>query len=95
VGREHRRHRRRKMTTPGCVFGINGKPIVQCRVHDISASGVQIVLEREAELPAEFMLAMSHNGRVRRSCTLVWQFSIMAGARFAQSVEESQMAVGG
>ena len=93
MGREQRKHRRRMVSAPGIVFGTNGKPIVECQVRDVSETGAQIVLEREAALPREFTLAMSRNGKVRRACTLVWQFSIVAGARFALS--QDQMPFGG
>jgi len=32
---------------------------------------------------------LSHDGHVRRDCTLVWQFSILAGASFVLELEPS------
>jgi hypothetical protein len=82
MGRELRKSARRSVSSPGAVFGTNGKLIVECRLRDVSVSGVQFVLEQEADIPKTFLLAMSRDGKVRRQCTLIWQFSIMVGAKF-------------
>ena len=66
------------------IYAIDGQAIVKCHVEDISVSGARISLDKETELPGHFVLVMSHAGQVRRQCTLVWQFSIVAGARFKQ-----------
>ena len=79
---EQRKHPRQTFSRTGIVFGTDGKLIVRCDLRDVSVSGAQFVLEREATLPRRFILAMSQDGKVRRSCTLAWQFSIMAGAKF-------------
>jgi len=82
MGNEQRKHPRRTVSTMGVVFGTDGKLIVGCSLSNVSVSGAQFVLEREASLPSRFMLAMSRDGKVRRACTLAWQFSIMVGAKF-------------
>jgi PilZ domain len=82
MGREKRKAVRRSARTPGLIFVGPGKPLIKCEVRDVSATGVQIALETEAPLPELFELAMSRDGKVRRTCVLVWQFSIMAGAEF-------------
>jgi hypothetical protein len=46
----------------------------------------------EATLPPRFMLAMSRDGKVRRACTLAWQFSIVAGAKFDPSPKQQSPA---
>ena|SRR5579872_2913837 len=94
MSREQRQSRRRAVSTPGIVFGTNGKPIVECQLRDISATGAQIVLDKETTLPERFVLAMSRDGKVRRQCTLVWQFSIVVGARFAPDAEQGAPPAG-
>jgi len=80
MGKEQRKHACHKVSIPGMILGIDGNPIVGCRVRNVSESGVQVALDREATLPQEFVLAMSRDSRVLRACTLVWRVGIMAGA---------------
>lgn len=80
MGKELRKDPRRKISTAGTIYSTNGKAIVNCVVRDVSVSGVQLTLVKEQDLPRKFILFMS--SKVRRECTLVWQFSIMVGARF-------------
>jgi hypothetical protein len=49
---------------------------------DASASGAKIKLLASEELPVEFVLALSRDGKVRRKCQLVWQEGDMVGIRF-------------
>ena len=88
MGAEQRKKPRHAFSASGIVFGIDGKLIVGCRLRDVSVSGAQIVLEKEANLPRRFILAMSLDGKVRRFCTLAWQFSIVAGAKFDPRPEQ-------
>jgi hypothetical protein len=88
MGKEQRKSPRRAVSAPGIVFGTGGKLIVGCQLRDVSATGAHIILDKEAALPRRFVLTMSRAGSVRRACSLVWQFSIMAGARFALSPEQ-------
>src|SRR5579872_6241190 len=94
MSREQRKSPRRAVSTPGIVFATNGKPIVECKLRDVSATGAQIVLDKETPLPERFVLAMSRDGKVRRQCSLVWQFSIMVGARFASNAGQDAPPVG-
>jgi len=89
MGREQRKNPRRAVSTPGIVFGTDGRPIVGCQLRDVSATGAQIILDKEATLPQRFVLPMSRDGKVRRQCALVWQFSIMVGAQFALNTEHA------
>ena len=84
MGREQRKSPRRLVAASGMIVSADGKkPIANCSVRDVSATGAQIILERETDLPKKFLLVLSHQGKVRRVCTVVWQFSIMAGVSFA------------
>jgi hypothetical protein len=82
MGKELREYARRKISATGMIYATDGKAIVSCSVRNVSAGGAQLILDREKELPPKFVLSMSQTGQVRRECTLVWQFSIMAGTRF-------------
>ena len=83
MGSELRKHPRRKISAKEMIYTPNGEALVKCAVRDVSASGAQLILDSEKTLPRKFVLLMST--KVRRDCTLVWQFSIMAGARFSET----------
>jgi hypothetical protein len=51
----------------GMVYNIDGQLIAPCRVRNISASGAQIELRREAELPEDVFAVAIEEGRSRPS----------------------------
>ena len=61
---------------------VHGKPLVECIVRDVSATGAKLELREDMALPAHFLLALTKDGSVRRPCQTVWQFSVVAGVRF-------------
>lgn len=77
------RAKRQPVNQDGMLFGANGAQIAPCRRRNISATGAQIELDREIELPKTFLLSLSKNGGVRRLCTIAWQFSTVVGVKFA------------
>jgi hypothetical protein len=77
------RSRRQPVAQDGMIYGDDGARIAPCRLRNISTTGAQIELHREADLPKTFRLALSENGRVQRRCTIVWQFSTVVGVKFA------------
>ena len=64
------------------VIHANGKLIVRCTVRDVSSSGARLRLHEGAEIPEEFTLALSRNGKVYRRCTKVWCNSKDLGVSF-------------
>jgi hypothetical protein len=77
-----RKAKRRAVQRDGMVYAESGKALVRCSLRDVSESGAQIELKKELELPMRFTLSLSSGAEVRRRCSLVWQFSIVAGVRF-------------
>jgi len=53
-----------------------------CRVLDVSATGARLALEEPAELPADFILALSAHGAATRRCRVVWKQGGEVGVRF-------------
>jgi hypothetical protein len=82
MGQEKRQTKRTPIVHDGMIYGMDGTPIVACELRNVSATGAQIALAKEMEVPRSFLLALSHNGEVRRKCSVAWQFSIMIGVRF-------------
>ena len=74
---------RRKIFQIGKVYDGNGNCVVDCFVRDVSATGARLQLRQDVTLPNSFVLVLTEDGSVRRRCDKVWQFSIVAGVRFA------------
>lgn len=60
-----------------------GNGIVQeCTLWDISEAGVRITVDSPREVPFEFVLLLSKDGKTRRRCRVVWRSEDQVGARF-------------
>ncbi len=80
-----RRAKRQPITVDGMIYDRAGQPIARCTMRNVSASGAQIELSQEMDLPINFMLSLSRDGHVRRNCIKVWQFATVVGVRFDPS----------
>jgi hypothetical protein len=49
---------------------------------DVSATGARLRFNRTSELPNEFILLLTKDGRVRRRCQIVWRNEDIVGIRF-------------
>jgi hypothetical protein len=52
-----------------------------CRVVDVSNDGARLAIDAPADLPRDFMLALSERGRARR-CRVVWTTDGEIGVKF-------------
>ena len=43
-----------------------------CKVLDVSDSGARLAIEAGAELPKDFILALSMDGKATRQCHVMW-----------------------
>ena len=59
-------------------------PQIKCRITDVSKNGAHIVLERDQELTAKFVLLFSPIGYPRRNCNLIWRNGTEVGVRFTE-----------
>ena len=58
--------------------------IARCNVLDISAEGARLFLDKPIEnVPAEFVLRLSRNGKIERGCQLVWREQNEIGVHFS------------
>jgi hypothetical protein len=76
------RAKRQPISQDAMIYAANGTRIAPCRLRNVSATGAQIELHREIELPRKFLLSLSENGVVRRQCVIAWQFSTVVGVKF-------------
>ena len=79
---EQRKWRRKPIGADGFVYAFDGQRIGSCQIKDVSEGGAMLVLSNAEELPRQFVLALSRDGRVRRHCRTVWQSMNHAGVRF-------------
>jgi hypothetical protein len=81
---DNRSSKRRPVSVDGMIYDHRGQQMAPCIVRNISAKGAQLELMREIVVPQTFMLSLSHDGHVRRSCSKVWQFATVLGVRFSE-----------
>jgi hypothetical protein len=77
-----RKSPRRKVFQVGRVYDADGRPFADCHLRDVSATGARLELSEDVPLPQIFVLALTKDGSVRRSCRTVWQLSVVAGVCF-------------
>ena len=78
----NRTHRRQAVEIDGMIYDTRGNKLAHCVLRNVSVGGAQLELDREADIPAVFLLALSHDGHVQRHCRKVWQFATVLGVRF-------------
>src|ERR1700736_6404141 len=80
--REQRRWPRKPVHALGCLYACDGQRLGPCRIKDVSHGGAKIAHSVRDELPAEFLLLLSRDGRVRRRCQVAWRAKDQIGVRF-------------
>ena len=60
----------------------DGAPVTQCRLSNMSDNGAKLILPSPRELPANFILHLSKDGRVARKCRMVWNSGKDVGVAF-------------
>ena len=78
----NRKAKRKEVRAGGMIYSEAGQRLAECELRNVSATGAQLELRRETNLPVNFILTLSQSGVVRRRCELVWQFSTVLGVRF-------------
>jgi PilZ domain len=84
-GGEKRRMRRHPLRYAAWVAVGDDTPAKGCTVADVSETGARLELESPGDLPKEFWLLLSRDGKVRRRCEVVWQTGDQVGARYLVS----------
>ena len=82
---EKRKWRRKPIGTDAFLYAFDGQRIGPCQVKDVSHGGAMLVRSNPDELPRQFFLSLSRNGRVRRRCQIVWQTTNHIGVRFTET----------
>jgi len=82
MSRIQRKSPRQNTNAPAYLYSTDGWPLGECQMKDVSQSGAKLVHKIEDEMPAQFLLAFSRNGQVRRHCQVVWKKENEIGVRF-------------
>ncbi len=81
-----RKVRRCRMSYRGRI--LDGGAPRACILRDVSATGARIQVMTAAELPVEFVLALSAQGRPRRKCRVIWRNDKEVGVRFQKDTDQ-------
>jgi len=77
-----RAFKRQPVEIEGMIYDQRGKQLAHCVLRNVSVGGAQLELDREADIPEAFKLALSHDGHVQRHCRKIWQFATVVGVKF-------------
>lgn len=80
--REFRKSARHYIRQAARLVSADGASLGVCVMHDISASGACLGSKTPGELPDNFILLLSHDGRLRRLCSVVWRSEDELGVEF-------------
>src|SRR5262245_4838439 len=73
---------RRSLGYPAKIVAKDGSWGRNCRVLDVSDGGAKLVTEEPVKLPADFVLALSINGKAARRCHVSWVEGCEIGVEF-------------
>jgi hypothetical protein len=82
MGIENRKHPRRLAQQFGVILNRDRSVLGRCTMLDVSATGAQLRVNATSEVPREFTLILSKNGRVFRRCQIVWRCEDIVGVQF-------------
>ena len=79
---ENRTNRRRSINHGARIAAADRREVQSCRIIDISGTGARLEVSQPEALPDEFILLLSHDGKLKRSCSVVWRRNKAVGVRF-------------
>ncbi len=79
---EYRKSKRRLVRQSAKMVGSDGSALGSCLMTDISGSGARLKVDGSEALPDQFILLLSHDGELRRTCSVVWRSETAVGVRF-------------
>jgi PilZ domain len=82
---EQRQTPRRPFSANGFLYAPDGRAIGPCQVEDVSEGGAKLIHSADVELPLQFVLSLSRDGRVRRRCQIAWRAKHRLGVRFIET----------
>jgi hypothetical protein len=92
MSNDNRKDPRRDLTWGSLIVDIDESIICQCRTVNVSATGAKITLIKQMDVPDEFFLMLTTDGKVRRRCKIAWRSEADIGVRFVSAIEEQAVA---
>ena len=79
---EYRKSTRRSVRNGARMAGSDGAALGKCLILDLSGTGARLETNASKALPDEFILLLSHDGRLHRQCEVAWRSETAIGVRF-------------
>jgi len=79
---DQRKGARRSVANGARIACEGSADLRDCRMVDVSAFGARLELENVESVPDKFILVLSHDGRLRRQCSVVWRSENSIGIEF-------------
>jgi len=79
---EHRKSPRRFVHNGARMARADGSALGPCLILDLSDTGARLKIDASQTLPDEFILLLSHDGRLHRQCSVAWRSPTAIGVRF-------------
>jgi len=79
---EHRRNTRRQVRQGARMVRADGAALGTCLMIDISGTGARLKVNASDALPDQFLLLLSHDGKLRRQCSVAWRSDTSVGVHF-------------
>ena len=90
MSKDNRKSPRKPMSAIAFIYTIDGWPVGACKTIDISEGGAKIMWPSSEEVPIEFFLSLSKDGKVRRHCQLKWRAGNEIGIRFTLKMDSAK-----
>jgi PilZ domain-containing protein len=79
---ENRTSKRRLINHGARIAALDGSELQSCHILDISGTGARLKVSLPEDLPDQFLLLLSHDGKLRRICSVVWRRDKAVGVQF-------------
>src|SRR5674476_647751 len=86
--RESRKAHRRAVSLTAMILNGDKSMVGLCTMLDVSRTGARIKPPLATEVPNEFILLLTKNGKVRRQCKISWRTETAIGVRFVVSASK-------
>ena len=73
---------RRDLKWNVAIIGADGSALGYCKTSNVSKSGAKLTFQKLFDVPDNFALAFSANGKVTRACQVMWRKDNEIGVRF-------------
>ena len=84
MSRVERKAVRQQSSAIAYLYSTDGWPLGECHMRDVSSTGARLEHEIQDEMPEQFLLSFSRDGKVRRMCQVVWKKENEVGVRFVK-----------